>query len=263
MVECNKIRKRILDLAFNAKSAGSHLGGSLSAVEILYSLYDFANVCPHNGDRDRIILSKGHAALALYSVLEDKGLLSTAEVDEFEHNGTLFFAHAKRNILKGIEFSGGSLSLGVSYAVGVALACKSKGFQNHVYVILGDGECNEGLVWEAVMSAAHYKLGNITFIVDRNGLQSDGNVSDVMCTSILSEKFKSFGCDVIDVDGHNYYELIKAYGSNSEDKPISIIAHTIKGKGVSFMEGQQQWHHNTLSEQQYKQALCEIGYGEI
>lgn len=263
MVECNKIRKRILDLAYNAKSAGSHLGGSLSAVEILCSLYDFANINPLHAERDRIILSKGHAALALYSVLENQGILQSADIDDFEHNNTLFFAHAKRDIIKGIEFSGGSLSLGVSFAVGVALACKSKGYKNRIYVVLGDGECDEGLVWEAVMSAAHYNLNNITFIIDRNGLQSDGLVSDVMKTSILSDKFKSFGCDVFDVDGHNYNELIKAYYTTSEDKPMSIIAHTTKGKGVSFMEGQQQWHHNTLSEQQYKQALREIGYGEI
>lgn len=260
MVECNEIRKRILDLAYSVKSNGSHLGGSLSTVEILSSLYNYTQINPSDKNRDRIILSKGHAALALYVVLEKNNLLTSEEIDTFEHNGTYFFAHAKRNIEKGIEFSGGSLSLGLSYAVGVALACKSKGLSNRIYVILGDGECNEGLVWEAVMSASNYKLNNLIIIVDKNGLQSDGLTSEVLETNSLFDKFNSFGCHTLIVDGHNYEELINSYKSISEDKPNVIIAETVKGKGVSFMEGQQQWHHGVLSDVLYKQAKIELGY---
>ena len=260
MVECNDIRKRILDLAYNVKSNGSHLGGSLSSVEILSSLYNYANINPLEENRDRIILSKGHAALALYVILEKKGLLSQDEVETFEKNGTYFFAHAKRDVEKGIEFSGGSLSLGISYAVGVALSCKSKGVRNRIYVILGDGECNEGLVWEAIMSASNYKLDNLTIIVDKNGLQSDGITSNVMETDSLYDKFNSFGCNTLLINGHNLIELNNSLKSVSENQPNVIIAETIKGKGISFMEGQQQWHHGVLSEVLYKQAIIELGY---
>ncbi len=258
MEECKQIRKRILELAYKVKSSGSHLGGSLSSVEILCALYNLINFNPGSRERDRVIISKGHAALALFCILEWKGLLKKEELDSFEQDGTCFFAHAKRNTDKGLEFSGGSLSLGASYAVGVALACKSNGLKNHIYVLLGDGECDEGLVWEAVMSASHYKLNNITFIVDNNGLQSDGLVTDVMNSGSLEEKFNAFGCFSQSVDGHNYDALVAAINNKSLCCPNAIVAHTIKGKGVSFMEQAQQWHHGILNEEQYIQALNEI-----
>ena len=261
MAECKDIRKRILELAFRAGSNGSHLGGSLSAVEILNSLYhsDF-NFNPSDESRDRLILSKGHAALALYCVLESVGIISKEEAETFEQNGTTLFAHAKKNITKGIEFSGGSLSLGISYAVGVALACKSKGLNNRIFVLLGDGECDEGLVWEAVMSAVNYHLDNLTFMVDCNGLQSDGYTKDVMDHSPLEKKFEGFGCKVVSVDGHSEKEMLDAYKVESKDCPLVIVAHTVKGKGVSFMENLQQWHHGTLSQAQYEQAMKEVSH---
>lgn len=261
MVECKDIRKRILELAFNAGSNGSHLGGSLSSVEILNALYNSGiNTDPSDEARDRVILSKGHSALALYCILESIGILSKEDTDTFEKNGTVLFAHAKRNVNKGIEFSGGSLSLGASFAVGVALACKDKGINNRVFVLLGDGECDEGLVWESVMAAVNYRLDNIVFIVDCNGLQSDGFTKEIMDHSPLEEKFKGFGCDVLSVDGHSVQELTKAYSVRPFEKPLAIIAHTVKGEGVSFMENLQNWHHGSLSQSQYEQALEEVSH---
>lgn len=261
MAECKVIRKRILELAYGAGSNGSHLGGSLSAVEILNSLYHSSfNFNPADEARDRLILSKGHAALALYCVLESVGIITKEEAETFEQNGTTLFAHAKKNIAKGIDFSGGSLSLGASYAVGVAMACKSKKIDNRIFVLLGDGECDEGLVWEAVMSAVNYHLDNLTFIVDCNGLQSDGYTKDVMNHAPLEEKFSGFGCKVISVNGHNETELRNAYKQKVDNTPLVIVAHTVKGKGVSFMENLQQWHHGTLSQSQYEQALEEISH---
>ena len=261
MAECKDIRRRILELAFRAGSNGSHLGGSLSAVEILNTLYHSGfNFNPADEVRDRLILSKGHAALALYCVLESVGIITKEDAETFEQNGTTLFAHAKKNISKGIEFSGGSLSLGISYAVGVALACKSKGINNRIFVLLGDGECDEGLVWEAVMSAVNYHLENLTFIVDCNGLQSDGYTKDVMDHSPLEKKFEGFGCKVVSVNGHSEKEVAEAYKVKSNDCPLAIIAHTVKGKGVSFMENLQQWHHGTLSQVQYDQAIEEVSH---
>jgi transketolase len=211
-------------------------------------------------ERDRIILSKGHAALALFCVLEKKGVISSKETDTFESNGSRFYAHAKRDLNSSIEFSGGSLSLGISYAVGVALACKTKNPNSRIYVIVGDGECNEGLLWEAVMSASNYNLSNLTIIVDNNGLQSDGFTKEVMNTTPLDAKFKSFGFDAEEIDGHNIKDILKAL-SKKTDKPKAIVAHTIKGKGVSFMENEPSWHHGVLTDALYNQALDEMQYG--
>lgn len=261
MAECKDIRKRILELAFKAGSNGSHLGGSLSAVEILNTLYHSGfNFNPADESRDRLILSKGHAALTLYCVLESMGILTKEDAETFEQNGSALCAHAKKNITKGIEFSGGSLSLGISYAVGVALACKSKGIKNRIFVLLGDGECDEGLVWEAIMSAVNYHLDNLTIVVDCNGLQSDGYTKDVMDHSPLEKKFEGFECKVLSVDGHSEKEIAEAYREKSVDYPLVIVAHTVKGKGVSFMENLQQWHHGTLSQSQYEQAMAEVSH---
>lgn len=258
-IRCRELRQRILELSYNSGKNGSHLGGSLSAVEIIDGLYHSGyNFSPTSEIRDRFILSKGHAALALYCVLESVGILTKDEAETFEQNGTTLFAHAKKNIAKGIEFSGGSLSLGISYAIGVALACKAKGYNNRIFVLIGDGECDEGLVWEAVMSAVNFHLENLTFIVDCNGLQSDGYTKDVMDHSPLEKKFDGFGCKVISVNGHSEEDLHKAYRQKGDNTPLVIVAHTLKGKGVSFMENQQQWHHGTLSQSQYEQALEEV-----
>ena len=184
------LRKRIVQLAHKAGKNGAHVGGSLSCVDALYVLFSLIKYEKSNIEqRDRFILSKGHAALALYCVLEEKGILTSEDADSFEMNGSPYFAHAKRNIDKGIEFSGGSLSLGFSYGVGVAIACKNKELDNKVYILLGDGECNEGLGWEATMSASNYNLDNSVVIVDENDIQSDGFTSDVLFIGTLKKKY--------------------------------------------------------------------------
>jgi transketolase len=256
------IRLRILDLAFRAGKNGSHLGGALSVADILSVLYgkivNYNLQNPSDINRDRVILSKGHSANALFSVLEKIGFISNEELDEFEQNGSHYYAHAARNLQKGIEFSGGSLSLGLSFAVGVALSNKLDKLKNHVYVILGDGECDEGLIWEALMSAANFNLNNLTIIVDCNGIQSDGATVDVMNQLSLADKFTSFGFYTQEVDGHNMNELCEAFNAQDFSKPNAIIAHTIKGKGVSFMEHNRDWHHGVLSQNLYESALKEI-----
>lgn len=261
--DCLNLRQRIVELSYKAGKNGAHVGGSLSLVEILRSLMSVLNRDPQNlEERDRLILSKGHGALALYCALEQKGILTREEVDTFETNGTDYFAHAKRNVEKGVEFSGGSLSLGLSYAVGVALGCKSKQLENHIYAIVGDGECDEGLVWESLMAASKYQLDNLTVIVDCNGLQSDGFTKDVMDTSSLSDKFAAFGFYVIEVDGHDVLGLMNALKNRSK-KPQAIIARTVKGKGLSFVESDPKWHHGVMSEKLYEQANKELSQYEI
>jgi transketolase len=257
----HKLRLRILELTYGVKKSGAHVGGGLSCVEILATLYgsilkfDINN--PLDRNRDRFILSKGHGAIALYSVLEQVGFISKEELDQFEVNGYPYYAHASRNLLKGIEFSGGSLGLGLSYAIGVAILCKKENLNNHIYVLLGDGECDEGLVWESLMSAAHFNLTNLTVIVDCNGLQSDGYTSVIMNHSALSDKFISFGFNVIDIDGHDLNVLHDALKVKDLTRPNAIIAHTVKGKGVSFMENNKKWHHGSLTSDEYEQAVSE------
>lgn len=255
------MRNRALELAYRSGKNGSHLGGGLSAIEIFAALYGaiikFNFKEPASPLRDRIIVSKGHCVLAYYTALEYKGLLTKQDLDNFEMNGSLLHGHATRTIHKGIEFSGGSLSMGLSFAVGVAIACRRNGIDNHIYVIVGDGECDEGLIWEALMSASNYKLTNLTVIVDSNKLQYDGYVSDIMNMGSLSEKFRSFGFFVQEANGHDVDDLQKAFNSRNFDFPNAIIANTVKGKGVSFMEGKAEWHHSTLSKEQYELALSE------
>jgi len=256
-----KMRLRILELTYGAGANGAHAGGGLSSVEILAALYGgvlkFDKNNPLDNNRDRFILSKGHGAIALFSALEQIGFLTKDELDMFEKNGSPFYSHASRNLLKGIEFSGGSLSLGLSYAVGVALSCKKDNLNNHIYVLVGDGECDEGLVWEALASASYFNLTNLTVIVDFNNLQSDGYSKDIMDKSALGERFKSFGFSVREIDGHDINIINESFESRDISKPNAIIAHTIKGKGVSFMENNINWHHGILSRKQYEIAVSE------
>lgn len=255
------IRLSALKMALNSGKNGSHLGAGLSAVEIFSALY--SNVLHLNAgnredeNRDRLIVSKGHCVLSYYSTLYLAGYLTKKDIESFETNGSRFHGHAMRDIQKGIEFSGGSLSMGMSFAVGQALACKKKKLSNRVFVLLGDGECDEGLVWEAAMSAANYKLNNLTVIIDRNGLQYDGPTSQVMNQIDLAAKFRAFGFDTSVVDGHNIEELTVALGQKSAN-PICVIADTVKGKGISFMEGDKKWHHSVLTKEQYEIAVKEI-----
>lgn len=256
-----ELRLASLKMAYDSGKNGSHVGPGLSSIEIMATLYgdvmhfDVNN--PHDEKRDRLVVSKGHCVLAYYSVLNKVGFLTDDDIASFETNGSHFHGHAMRNLENGIEFSGGSLSMGMTFAVGLALSCKRKGLSSRVFTLVGDGECDEGLIWEAAMSAANFSLNNFTVIVDKNQLQYDGYTRDVMNQIDLGKKFEAFGFDVYEVDGHDCDALSVALKKTS-DKPTCVIANTIKGKGVSFIEGVKEWHHHTLTKEQYEQARKEV-----
>lgn len=256
-----KLRNNSLKMAYNVGSLGSHLGGGLSTVEIFAALFGgvlrFDSKNPENVNRDRVIVSKGHCVLAYYSVLNEMGFLTDTDIDSFEMNGSMFHGHATRSLEKGIEFSGGSLGLGLSYGVGVALAGKLDRLPYHVYVIIGDGEMNEGIIWESFMSISHFKLDNVTVIIDNNKLQYDGESKSIMNLGSLKDKLEAFGLFTIEVDGHNVKQLDNAFRTETNGLPKAIIANTVKGKGVSFMEHKVEWHHSTLSKEQYDIAISE------
>ena len=255
------IRKDILTISLAAGASSSHFGGSLSTVEILATLYNtilkFDVTNPLWEDRDRFILSKGHACLGYYSVLCEKGYFSKESLESFEQNGSFLLGHPVINKKKGIEFSNGSLGMGLSLGIGVALAAKKKNKDYKVFVLIGDGECNEGSVWEASMSAAHFKLNNLTTILDNNNLQQTGTNEEIMSTRKLGDKWKSFNWNVKEIDGHDVKQILAAFNHVSE-KPKLILANTIKGRGFSFSENNNDWHHNIMTKKQYDDALKEL-----
>ena len=262
-----ELRKKILQEIFEAKSG--HPGGSLSIVEILMALYyggvmDYDAKDPKKNDRDLFVLSKGHACPALYAILNDIGLISDSELLTLRKTNSKLQGHPDIHKTKGIEVNTGSLGQGVSVAVGLALAAKRKFDMNlvekwqNVYTIIGDGESAEGLVWEAAMSAAHYKLDNFTIILDNNGLQIDGKNDEVMSLGDITKKFESFGFATFKVDGHNVDEIINALKSDTNGRPRFICAKTIKGKGVSFMENQVGWHGKAPNEEEFNNAMKEL-----
>src|SRR3989339_63054 len=255
------LRNRALKMALDSGSNGAHLGGGLSAIEIFATLYGavmkYNSAKPDDKERDRLIVSKEHCVLAYYTALNSFGFLSDDELLLFEQNGSFLHGHATRDISKGIEFSGGSLGMGVPYAVGVAIAGKRARLNHHVYVIVGDGECNEGSVWEALMSASHFKLDNITLIIDDNKLQYDGESKDVLNVGSLASKLDAFGFKTQSVDGHNVEALYNAFAQKAIGKPNAIVANTVKGKGVSFMEYRKEWHHSRLTPEQFQLAMAE------
>lgn len=246
---------------YSVGNTGAHIGGTLSMIEIMSVLYlavmniDKTNLASKN--RDRFILSKGHGVLAQYTALKQIGILTDEELMTFKKTGTRLYAHPSINREIGIEFSSGSLGQGISLAVGVALALKKQNNDSKVYVLLGDGECNEGSVWEALASASHFKLDNLCVIVDRNNLQYDGSTADIMSMK-LDKKFEAFGFSVTEVDGHDIAALYKAF-KNSSILPKAVIADTVKGKGISFMENNPIWHNGKLSDKQYQAAMEELG----
>ena len=262
-MHAKNIRKNIVSEVYHAKSG--HPGGSLGATDILTSLYfeemDINEENVKSLDRDRFVLSKGHASPALYAVLSEKGFIPEAELVSFRALNSRLQGHPNMNYVPGVDMSTGSLGQGVSCAVGMALANKLDKNDHRIYTLLGDGECQEGQVWEATMAAAHYKLDNLCMIVDNNNLQIDGQVSDVMSVYPLDEKFKAFNCHVINVDGHNYDQLRAAFkeARTVKGQPTVIVAKTIKGKGVSFMENQASWHGVAPNEEQYHAAMKELG----
>lgn len=260
--KAQEIRRKTFDAIYNA--GGGHYGGSLSVVELLTVLYYHAmDLKPGNPDsrqRDRFILAKGHAGPPLYVVLGDLGYIDTKRLDELDRDGGSLPKHVDRLKVNGIEYSSGPLGQGLSVACGMASAARLDGNPCRVYVVMGDGELDEGQVWEAAMTAAHYKLDNLIAFVDRNHNQIDGSTETVMGLEPLADKWRSFGWHVLAVDGHDTAAISDAIdqAKNAKGKPSVIIANTIKGKGISFMENQYQWHSGQISPDQYKQGLMDL-----
>ena len=260
-IACN-VRMGIIEGTFNAKSG--HPGGSLSITEILTYLYfkemNIDATEPMKADRDRFVLSKGHAAPALYSVMAQKGYFPVEELKTLRKVDSRLQGHPSMNYLPGIDISSGSLGQGISAACGMALGAKLKGDAFRVYTILGDGEIEEGQVWEAAMYAAAKKLDNLVAFVDNNNLQIDGSVEEVNSPYPIPEKFAAFGWNVIEIDAHNFDEIEAALenAKATKDKPTAIIAKSVKGKGVSFMENQVSWHGAAPNAEQYEIAMAEL-----
>lgn len=258
-----EIRKDIVKML--TESASGHPGGSLSATDIMTVLFfKEMNIDPNNEkdpNRDRFVLSKGHAAPVLYSTLARRGYFQVEELSTLRKFKSRLQGHPSIQYLPGIDMSTGSLGQGISAAVGMALAGKIDKKDYRVYTILGDGELEEGQVWEASMCAAHYKLNNLTAFIDFNGLQIDGDITKVMNPCPIDKKFEAFGWNVLVIDGHNYEEIIDAIEKAKEckDKPTAVVCKTIKGKGVSFMENQAEWHGIAPSREQCEAALKELG----
>ncbi len=255
-----EMRKNILKMALDAGASSSHFGGGLSLVEILSVLYcKYLNNHKKDkqGSQNRFILSKGHGVLPYYSALYQRGYLKIDDLKLFEKTGGKLFGHPVMNRNIGIEFSTGSLGIGIGLAVGLSLANKLKKRENKVYVVIGDGECNEGSVWEAAMCASHHKLKNLTVILDNNGFQQTGSNNQISNSVDLASKWKSFGFEVINIDGHNIDQLIEAFEKETE-YPKIVIAKTIKGKGFSFSENNNEWHHKVLTSNTYNEALKEL-----
>ena len=269
-IEYKKIASRIrMDVIEEVHSAGSgHPGGSLSAADIVTALYfGEMNIDPKNPQmkgRDKFVLSKGHAAPVQYAALAEKGYFPKEELTTLRKLGSRLQGHPNMHKLPGIEMSTGSLGQGFAVCVGMAIANKIDNDPGRIYTLLGDGELQEGLIWEAAMASAHYKLDNLCVIVDWNGLQIDGRNDDVMTVSPVDEKFKDFGFNVLTIDGHSFEQIFEAFKQAREckGKPTAIIAKTHKGRGVSFMEDQAGWHGKAPDDQQAQQAISELEEAE-
>ena len=257
-----KIRVGIIDAVHSAKSG--HPGGSLSIADVLTYLYfeelNIDPADPKKADRDRLVLSKGHCAPGLYSALANRGFFPVEDLKTFRKTTSYLQGHPDMKHTPGVDMSSGSLGQGTSVSCGMALANKLDGTSVRVYAILGDGESEEGQIWEAAMFGAHYKLDNLVAIVDFNGLQIDGKVTEVMNPTPLDEKFAAFGWNVCVIDGHNFDEIAAALANARETKgkPTAIIAKCVKGKGVSYMENQASWHGSAPKDDQYEQAVAEL-----
>ena len=258
-----KTRKNILEMALSAGADSSHFGGALSIIEIISTLFSHVMKIDKNDpkwdDRDRFILSKGHACLAYYAALSELGYISKEELKTFEKDNSNLLGHPVINRNLGIDFSNGSLGMGLSLGIGVAIAAKKRKKKFNVYVILGDGECNEGSVWEAAMAAPNFNLDNLFVVIDRNNFQQTGANKEIMDLSNLKRKWSSFGWSTAEVDGHNVEKLLNFFEEGKKIKKLkALIAKTIKGKGFSFSENNNQWHHSILSRKLYDQGIKEL-----
>ena len=257
-----KVRMGVIESTYGAKAG--HPGGSLSAAEVYTYLYfKEMNIDPKNPkweDRDRFVLSKGHTTPGLYSVLAQRGFFPVEDLPTFRHIDSYLQGHPNMNMVPGVDMSTGSLGQGISTAVGMALGAKHTGKTNRVYTLLGDGEIQEGQVWEACMAAAHYKLDNLCIVVDNNGLQIDGNIADVMSPYPIVDKLAAFGFHVIAIDGHDFEQIEAALNEarNTKGQPTAIVMKTIKGKDVSYMENNAGWHGKAPNDAEYAQAMTEL-----
>ncbi len=257
-----KVRMGIIESTHGAKAG--HPGGSLSATEVFTYLYfKEMNIDPANpkwDGRDRFVLSKGHTAPGLYSVLAHRGFFPVADLPTLRHIDSYLQGHPNMNMVPGVDMSTGSLGQGISVAVGMALGAKHTGKTNRVYALLGDGEIQEGQVWEACMAAAHYKLDNLCIVVDNNGLQIDGNVADVMSPYPIVDKLEAFGFHVVAIDGHDFEAIEAAFAEAKQTKgmPTAIVMTSVKGKGVSYMENKAAWHGKAPNDAEYEQAMAEL-----
>jgi transketolase len=252
-----ELRQIIIKVSYNSGQA-SHIGGALSIVEILISLYKFTLKINLKDPKDRFILSKGHGFLGLLSILFHMKFISKKELYSFQKNGSEFIAHPIMKEESGIETSNGSLGQGLSYGVGLSIAYKKKNKKNSIYILLGDGECYEGSVWEAAITATENNLDNLVAIIDCNGYQNDGKIGSKMDYKNIYNKWKGFGWNTIICDGHDVSSLVKALKNKTKNKPTAIIAKTIKGKGVGFMENNNDWHHGRITKLIYEDSIKEI-----
>ena len=257
-----EVRKGIIEAVYHAQSG--HPGGSLSVADILTVLYfNELNIDENNSkweDRDRFVLSKGHCSPALYSCLANRGFFPVEDLKTFRNIDSYLQGHPDMKKIPGVDMTTGSLGQGLSAAVGMAIAGKMDNKSYRVYSVLGDGEIEEGQIWEAAMSANKYHLDNLCVIVDNNNLQIDGTIEEVMSPYPIDEKFRSFGFEIIKIDGHNMQEILDAFdvAKHVKGKPVCIIAKTVKGKGISFMENQVGWHGKAPNEEQYKMVMEEL-----
>lgn len=254
-----KLRRDVITMSFNGHIG--HVGSCLSMMDIVAALYfKVLNVDPSKPlwkERDRFVLSKGHAVAALYAALANRGFFPEAQLRTYVQNGSQLPGHPEIQCVPGVEITSGSLGHGLSIAVGMALAARIDAAAYRTYVMLSDGECDEGTVWEAAMAAGHFKLGNLTAIIDYNKFQALGKTADVMNLEPLKSKLEAFGWHAIEIDGHNMDEIVRALEMRTE-KPVMVIAHTTMGKGVSFMEGKLEWHYLDPKKDQFDRAMDEL-----
>jgi len=260
-LQAEKIRKRVVEIVYSSKSG--HIGGSLSSIEIETALYFYVmNFDPKNPkmpERDRFILSKGHSVETLYAVLAMSGFIDDELLNTYGHFNSMLAGHPTKKIA-GVELNSGALGHGLSVGVGMSIAAKMDQKPFHTYVLMGDGEQGEGSIYEAAMSASHYKLDNLVAIIDRNRLQISGNTEEVMSLEPMRERWEAFGWEVFDIEGNNMESIVSAFDSldYGNARPKLFIAHTTKGNGISYMEEKAKWHHGVLNEEQFNLAISEI-----
>lgn len=261
-----RMRKMALDMALSAGPKGAHIGGGFSAMEIMAVLYgevlriDSTN--PLKSERDRLLISKNHCTIAHFPALVEKGYIKEDELSSYTVNGSRLIGYPYDPEI-GLEYSGGSLGMAISVGVGQAISAKKKKLDYNVYVLMGDGELNEGSIWEAFMSAKQFGLDNLVVLIDRNHLCYDGTTEDVMQLGNLSGKMKSFGFNTIDCNGHDIADLLRAFNSLSYSEPNAIICDTVKGKGLSFAENRPEWHQKAITQEQYDIALADLMGGKV